>query len=139
MRKIVVVDIYNTLLDSRHRQCSNLFFFSLIHNDTINYPVLQTIRAMQAQGCKVVFFAYSNARYKSVVQQVLNKVGFRPDEYDLYVDYGSKHVYNSVTLKEQIYDSILHEDDIVYAIDRDIESIDFWKSKDILVMTPQYE
>src|SRR5574344_1105590 len=124
MRKIIVCDICNTLLDSRHRQCADTFFFSLIHQDLLNYPVAQTLKAMQKQGSRLVFFAFSNARYKSVVHQVLHKYGFDKDEYDLYVDCNSPAVYDACTLKKHVYDNTLKDDDIVYAIDRDMKSIE---------------
>lgn len=139
MTRYVVCDIHNTLLDSRHRQCEEVFFFSLIHNDTVNYPFQRMLKVLQGYGYKLVFFAYCNTRYKTVVQQVLSKAGFKPDEYTLYTDVNDRRVQNAKQLKEYVYDNYLKDEDIHVAFDTDRDSIDFWKSKDVYVMVPTYE
>lgn len=139
MRKLVLCDIHNTLLDSRHRQCEDTFFLSLIKNDTVNYPLQRILKTLQDNGYEIIFFAYCNTRFKSVVEQALMKAGFKPEEYTLYTDVSNKHVQTSQQLKEYVYENFLKDEDIRVVIDSSPASVDYWKSKELYVMVPQYE
>ena len=46
MRKYILVDINNTILDSRQRQCGDIFFVGLINKDKINYSVIRIIKML---------------------------------------------------------------------------------------------
>jgi hypothetical protein len=117
-----------------------MFFFGLIKQDAVNYPVLQLLKSLQHSGFTIVFFAYSNSRYESIVKDVLTSKGIDMSKAILHTDTKDKvrEVWNGFTFKQYLYNTSYSSRNVVFAIDNEEQSIDLWKSNDVFLLKTEY-
>lgn len=136
MNKYVLVDINNTLLDSENRKAADIYFLGLIHKDKPRYGIIRLLKLYWKNGYKLIFFNYCNAKFEAVIQQAMEKCGFDPNSYTLFMDVANEKINDAYSLKRYVCENILRiaNEDVLCAIDNDKKSIDFYKANDIVVL-----
>ena len=136
MKKYVFVDINNTLFDSENRRVDDVYFLGLIHKDKARYPVIRLLKMLQKLEYTLVFFNYCNMKFTSSIHKAIQKVGFPENSYVLYTDIANDRINNARFLKQYVCEHIINitENDILFALDNDKESIKYYKSHGITVL-----
>lgn len=128
MKRKILVDLPNTLLDSRHRTKDIGIALTNIKNDTVSYSALKLLKDLMKLDYTIVYTHYCLSRLTPVIETFIKKK--KLPEGSLYTNFATSEVYDSNSLKKYVYEHFF-KDEIDYVIDNDESMLTYWLSKDI--------
>lgn len=129
--KIVLIDLPNTLFDSRHRTTEAGLCMVGIKEDTLNYPAYQMYKMFRSAGYHIAFTHYCLHRLRPQVETLLtsHSIPKTSDYIKLYTNAHNQNVIDDKSLKMYVYSRLSEEHDIEYVIDNDRDMQAFWLDK----------
>lgn len=123
--KAIICDLDGTLALHYGR---NPYDAAKCANDAICYPVLDTIRAVNEQGKRIIFVSGRSDKYKpETIQFLLGKCGFYDDEYTLLMRKESDKRKDSIVKKEIYEQNILGKYLVEFVLDDRPSVIRMWR------------
>lgn len=128
--KYVLIDLPNTLFDSRQRTMLDTCYMLNIDNDTTNYTAYLLMKHFAQQGYKIVATHYCLSRLRPKIEQKLRRHFLQDYIYKLFVNFQTQDVFDSQSLKKHVYETTLSNVDVAYVIDNDPKMLSYWLSND---------
>lgn len=129
--KHILIDLPNTLFDSRHRTIRKTdICMTGIKQDTLNYPCYTLLKSL-VSSYKPIYTHYCLSRLQPMVEEKIKNL----PEGILYCNFNTQSIYSNATLKKYIFENIDHN--IEFVIDNDPQMQPYWLNAQVgLVQIP---